>query len=161
VMVERPYDPVAPEVDARSGGHHRTIQAIQIRGAEHVQPIPAPSNAVLFVFEKKIDRLLIGIGGGIGGKSLPLRPGWWRADQVQIDPAKECQLVCLPGGPQSFGFVVRRDKRVDRICGCSYTGGDRWLHYRLKRPESGSPLCELLLYRFGRRLGSTDAAQCK
>ena len=101
--------PIAPEIHARRGGHHRAIQPVQIRVAEHVQPVPAPANAMLFVIEEAVPRLLIGVGSGVGEECRLFLRRRGQADQIQIDTPKKRQFVRFTRGKQTLGFLALRE----------------------------------------------------
>ena len=53
---------------------------------------------MLFVVEKAVDHLLVGVGRGVGEKGVLLRGRRRQADQVEVDAPEERELVGRTGG---------------------------------------------------------------
>ena len=150
VVVQRPDHPVPPEVNSIGGGHHRIIQAVQIRVPKHVQPMASPPNPVLLIPQEAIHRFAVRLRRFVGKESVLLGDRGRNAYQVKINAAEKCQFVGFSSGKQTLGFVVRGDEGVDGIRGSGDARRHRGPGYGLQRPQPRRPLGELLLHRFFR-----------
>jgi len=85
IVVESVDDPIPPQMNARGGCQ----PLIRIRIAQHVQPMPCVTNRMLFIRQKLIDHLFIGVRRWVREEGVLLGRRRWKANQVQIHPAQQ------------------------------------------------------------------------
>ena len=94
VVVHGPDHEVAVVIRGRPVGVG--LQPIAVRIAGDIEPVPAPSLAVVPAGEETVDQLLVGVGCRVRDERLHLLGRRGQAEQVEIDPADQGAPVC-PG----------------------------------------------------------------
>ena len=113
VLVDGGDDPVAPEVDPRRGGH----VFIHVGVPQHVQPVTAIADRVLFTGQQPGDHPFPGLGRGVGQEGVLFLQGGGQSGQVQGDPAQPDPGVGIAQDGESLLATGGGDKGVDRIGG--------------------------------------------
>ena len=129
--------------------------------ARRVEPVPAPTLAVVRRGQQRIDESLVGIGLRIGEKRCDRRRFRGQTDQIEIRTTDQRTAIGLGGKRDSLGFQFRQQESVDRPAGSLGLADLRHvdLARRLKGPEAPVRFGQLRMrlqhdrFLFGRYMG--------
>ncbi len=105
---------------------------------QNVQPVAGVTDAVLVAGQQFVHHFFISAGRFVIKKSFLL--GWRGRDanQIQVYPAKQCQLVCRAGRTKALRLIVSRDEGIDWVGGFGNAGGNLWANDGFQNPQRGS-----------------------